>query len=161
MVGYEEFKYSEYVEGRTGTTTTGTNAPGDEHSRPRRGEPFLGLVSGLAHDVTTLIRQEGMLVRVELTEKLETARAGVQGVLSGALVTFAGAMFLILAGVLGLDTQLQRPWLSCLIVGGIVTIIGAMVLARGKSNLTARNLMPERAKESLKQDAELVRDEVR
>lgn len=127
----------------------------------RRDESTVGLLSGLAHDVTALVKQEAALLRAELTEKVEQAKAGLVEAASGAFVTFAGFLFVLLAGVLALDEVVNRPWLSALIVGGLVLLVGLFLLARGKSNLKATNLVPERAKEQLKEDARLVRSEVR
>ena len=152
MVERTEHEYAEYIESDTATA--------DRLNRPRRFESTTGLISGLARDVTTLIRQEATLVRVELAEKVELARAGITAITSGALVTFAGGMFLLLAGMLALDEVLQRPWLSALVVGGVVMLIGLILLGRGRSNLAARNLVPERTKRSLQKDVELAREEV-
>jgi hypothetical protein len=126
-----------------------------------RGESTVGLLSGLAHDVTTLVKQEAALVRAELGEKVEQAKAGMAETASGAFVAFAGFLFVLLAGVLALDEVLNRPWLSALVVGGAVLLVGLFLLARGKSNLKATNLVPERAREQLKEDARLVRSEAR
>lgn len=129
----------------------------DERDR-LRGETTVGLLSGLAHDVSTLVKQEAALLRAELAEKVDQAKAGLSETMSGALVAFAGFLFVLLAGVLALDEVLQRPWLSAAIVGGVVLLVGLMLLARGKSNLTTTSLVPERAKEQLKEDARLVRE---
>ena len=161
MVGHED---PATVEERT-CRTRSASGNGSEHElqdgRPWQQEPVIGLVGSLARDVTTLIRQEARLIRVELSEKLDQAKAGVAGTISGMLVTFAGSLFLVAASALALDTQLQRPWLSFLIVGGAVTLIGAILLGLGKRNLATTNLVPERAKESLQQDVKMVKEEIR
>jgi len=122
------------------------------------GETTVGLLSGLAHDVSTLVKQEAALVRAELAEKVDQAKAGVGEAMTGALVAFSGFLFVLLAGVLALDEVLDRPWLSALIVGGVVLLVGLMFLKRGQSNLKTTNLVPERAKEQLKEDARLVKE---
>ncbi|BBI59823.1 hypothetical protein HSBAA_11290 [Vreelandella sulfidaeris] len=44
------------------------------------------------------------------------------------------------------------PWLSALIVGGVVTVIGIVMLKAGQKKLQARNLMPNRTMHSLQSD---------
>ncbi|MDQ3196963.1 MAG: phage holin family protein, partial [Pseudomonadota bacterium] len=57
-----------------------------------------------------------------------------------------------LAQVLPAD---QAAWLSPLIVGGIVAVIGLIMLMKGKSNLEAHNLLPQRTLNSLQRDKDL------
>ena len=56
-------------------------------------------------------------------------RRQVQAAIGGA-VLYAGILILLAAVVLGLST-VMAPWLSALIVGGIVTGIGATMHQRG------------------------------
>jgi putative superfamily III holin-X len=125
------------------TTPAGVCVPASRE-RARPGETTAGLLNGLARDVTLLVRQEAALVRAEVSEKIEQARNGISAVATGSIVTHAGLLFLLLAAVLGLDQQLRRPWLSALIVGGVVTLIGLVLRGRGKRSLSATHLAPER-----------------
>lgn len=140
-----------------------------ERSRARRApkegadegaRPVVGIVRELLGDVWLLARQELQLVRAEAGEKVEQAKKGASELAVGAALTYAGILFVLLAAVLGLDEVLDRPWLSALIVGGCVLGIGYALLATARSNLKARNLIPERSARSLREDAALVRDEV-
>lgn len=144
----------------TGTTGTTGTTYGTRTTRARD-ESVLGLVGGMARDLGTLVRQEATLLRVELGEKLDVLKAGLASVATGGLVTFAGLIFLILAAVLVLDEALDSPWLSTLIVGGIVTIIGLALLGRGRSKLSASSMVPERSARSLQKDVGLAKEEVR
>jgi hypothetical protein len=114
-----------------------------------RGESTVGLLSGLAHDVTTLVKQEAALVRAEVGEKVEQAKAGVAETATGALVAYSGFLFLLLAGVLALNEWIEQGWLAALIVGGVVLLVGLILLARGRSTLKTTNIFPERTKEQL------------
>jgi hypothetical protein len=52
------------------------------------------------------------------------------------------------------------PWLAALIVGTIVAIIGAVMLQKGRSNLKATNLAPQRTAASLRRDKEFAKEQV-
>lgn len=157
----------------TGTAETGpaTATAERERLRARRGHVDLrheshessvpGLLRGLARDTVDLVRQEAALARSELGEKVEQLRSGAIELGSGALVLHAGILVLLAAAVFGLDEVLDRPWLSALIVGGVVTLVGLLLLGRGRSNVKAQNLTLERTERSLKKDADMVRDETR
>jgi hypothetical protein len=138
-----------------------STAPPVEPGRPPRSErPIGALLSELVREMRQLVRKETHLARSELHEKLSQAGTGATSLGAGALVTFAGVLFLLQSAVLGLDLWLQTPWLSALIVGGAVALIGLVLLARGRSNLNAENLTPSHTARSLQRDAELVRQEM-
>jgi hypothetical protein len=50
------------------------------------------------------------------------------------------------------------PWLSPLIVGAVVMLIGYAVYAGGKRDLKARNLKPMRTMDSLRRDGRIVKE---
>ena len=50
-------------------------------------------------------------------------------------VLLSGFLVLLAAAVFGLDTFLQRPWLSALIVGAIVVVIGFIMLQSAKKKM--------------------------
>jgi hypothetical protein len=145
----------------TGTASEYATGAGKTQRQRARGESTVGLLSGLAHDVTTLVKQEAALVRAEVGEKVEQAKAGVAETATGALVAYSGFLFLLLAGVLALNEWIEQGWLAALIVGGVVLLVGLILLARGRSNLKTTNLVPERTKEQLEEDARMVRKELR
>ncbi len=121
----------------------------------------LGLVGGLARDVGALVHQEADLLRCELSGKLDQLRNSVVSLVAGAVTCMAGTIFLLLSAVLGLDTWLRRPWLSSLIVGGLVTGIGLLLLLAARHRLRPRSLVPERSARSLHKYAELAKEETR
>lgn len=119
------------------------------------------LITSLARDAGQLLRQEVELARAELGEKVDQVRKASGEVAGGAAIAHAGLLFLLLAAFLGLDLVVQEPWLSALIVGGVVTLIGLALLAAARRNLKATSLKLEKSARSLEEDAELARDEAR
>ncbi len=152
---------------RTATTTTTARTTEHEDERGYRAKRrwsdtgTLGIVAGMVEDLTKLVRKEAELARAELAEKVDQVRAGMTALSSGALVTYAGVIMLLFALAMGINVWIDAAWLSLLIVGGIVTIIGAVLLGRGRSDLKASNLTPTRTARSLRKDADMIRDETR
>ena len=117
------------------------------------------LLSELARDISTLVRDEVRLARAELSAKISQAGAGAVYLAAGGIVAFAGLLFLLAAATIAL-ANIVAPWLSALIVGGVVTAIGVALLAKGRSNIRSTNLVPERTIHSVQKDVELVKLEV-
>jgi hypothetical protein len=109
------------------------------------------LISDLTRDISTLFRQEILLAKTEMSEKVEQAESGATMLLVGGAVAYAGLLLLLAAAVLGLSLYLE-PWLAALIVAAVVLLVGLVMVAKGKKNLKARNLMPEKTVESLQRD---------
>lgn len=112
------------------------------------------LITDLTRDITSLFRQEIRLVKTEMSEKVEQAESGVTTLIIGGAVAYAGLLVLLLAVVLGLANYVE-PWLAALIVAGVALIIGFIMVTKGKKNLKARNLVPEKTVESLQRDRNL------
>jgi len=59
------------------------------------------------------------------------------------------------AAVLGLS-HVVADWLAALIVGGIVSIVGFVMINSGKNKFDPSSLKPERTQRALQQDKEMV-----
>ena len=126
------------------------------------GEPSLGQLFGdLARDVQTLFKQELALAKTETTQSARRAAMDIAKIVAGALVLYTGVIFLLAAAVFGLR-ELDLPWsLSALIVGAVVAVIGLFLVFRAKSDLTSGSLAPTETIESLKQDGEWAKGQMR
>jgi xanthine/uracil permease len=126
------------------------------------GEPSLGQLFGdLARDVQTLFKQELALAKTETTESAKRMGMDIAKIVAGALVLYTGVIFLLAAAVFGLR-ELDLPWsLSALIVGAVVAVIGLFLVLRAKSDLSSTSLAPTETIESLKQDGEWAKGQVR
>ena len=123
----------------------------------RAPEPTIGeLISDLRQEMTELFRKEVQLARLEISTAISRLMTGVSVSAFGGVLAFAGLLFLLAAAAFGLDAQLQRPWLSTLIVGAATIVIGAACVAIGKTKFA--HLAPEHTLHSLKQDTELVKE---
>lgn len=134
----------------------------DEEKRAGVQEATIGsLIANLAREVSLLIRKESELAKVEISEKTAQAMGGVASIAVAGAVLLSGFLVLLAAAVFGLNTVLppeMTPWLSALIVGGVVTIIGLIMLQAGRKKLKSENLMPSRTLSSFRRDRELARE---
>ena len=115
------------------------------------------LFSDLTHESSELVRKEIELAKLELVESVSQLKAGAASMALAVPVLFAGFLVLLLAAVLALDVALQKPWLSALLVGGAVTLIGIVALLVGRARIKRVDVTPQRSVESLQDDKELVR----
>lgn len=119
---------------------------------------FSSLFTSLTNDVTSLVRNEVELAKAEMSEKTSQAAGGVGAIAAAGAVMLCGFLVLLAAAVFGLNTVLPpetTPWLSALIVGVVVLIIGFIMLQSGRKKLKAQNLMPDRTMASFRNDKEL------
>lgn len=131
-----------------------------ETARPNTADrPLSALLSELATETTTLVRKEVELARAEVTEKVNQATAGAVSLAAGGLVTFAGVLFLLLALTYGLANWMPM-WLSALIVGAVVAVIGGIMILVGRKKLTKRNLQPNRTLETLREDKDWAKSQL-
>jgi uncharacterized membrane protein len=128
---------------------------------PRGGadRPLTGLLTELAQETTTLVRKEVELAKAEVSEKVTQATSGAVSLAAGGMVAFAGVLFLLLALTFFLATMME-PWLAALIVGGVVTVIGIILVSMGKSKLSARNLQPNRTIATLQDDKRWAKEQL-
>lgn len=131
----------------------------DADNRNRTQTSSLGsLLSSLTNELTGLVRKEVELAKAEMSEKGAQAAGGVGSIAAAGGVLFSGFLVLLAAAVFGLNEVLPpetTPWLSALIVGGIVLLIGFILLQSGRKKLKAQNLMPSRTMASFRNDREL------
>ena len=126
-------------------------------SPSRQDESIGNLISQVAGDVSTLFRQEVALAKAELKE--EAAKAGkAGGMLAGA--GFAGymvAVLLSLALVFALGAVMPLGW-AAVIVAVIWAIIGGVLYVVGRNRMKDVDPVPRQTVETLREDAQWVRD---
>lgn len=127
---------------------------------PRNERTVAGLFGDLARESTRLFRQEIALARAELVHKVSQMGVGAGELVAGGLVIYAGFLALLAAAVLGLSHVVQ-PWLAALIVGVVVVLIGAAVALKGRRDIKAEKLVPDRTLRTLREDAEWAREQMR
>lgn len=118
------------------------------------------LLRDLLNQLTALIRDEGHLVRAEMTEKINQVSSGA-GMLAAALAFGIGTIvILLMAGVYGLS-EVVEPWLAALIVAGVALVLTLILAAMGKSRMKPRNLAPNRTVEQVRSDMNFAKEKAR
>jgi hypothetical protein len=133
--------------------------PDVEEPRVRSGRPVAALLTDLAGETSTLVRQEIALFMADLSEKLTRMGVGAGALAAGGVIAFSGWLALLAAAILGLSHAVA-PWLSALIIGVVVIALGAGLALFGKSRLKADALVPRRTLNSLREDEAWIRDQV-
>jgi hypothetical protein len=133
---------------------------------PRAPDPAIedqsigNLISEVAGDVTKLFRQEVELAKAEL--KAEATKAGKAGAMLGG-AGFAGymvAVLLSLALVFALGAVMPDGW-AAVLVAVLWAIVGAVLYATGRKRLRTVSPVPQQTVETLKEDAEWLRNPTR
>lgn len=117
------------------------------------------LLGDLVRDLTGLVRSEGRLVRAELVEAGKGMAVGAEMIAAGAILLLVALLVLVQALVVLLAHWVGPGWASA-IVGAVFGIIGALLILRGKKNMSAANLVPERTIEQTSRDARLAREQI-
>ena len=127
----------------------------------RKEERSIGeLFSELATETTTLVRQEILLAKVELGQKAAQAGKQVGLVALGGAVAYAGLLCIVAAVVL-LLAQYMPPWVSALIVGLIVAGVGYYLSQQQLNALKHFDPTPKATVETLKQDKQWAKEQLR
>jgi uncharacterized membrane protein YqjE len=123
-------------------------------------EPSIGsLLTELTDDMGRLVRQEIELARVETTQKISRATRSIILMVAGGLVAYAGFITLLIAAAIALGAFMPY-WLSSLLVGVVVLVVGAILLGSGRSSLSNMTVVPEETVESIKEDARWAKEQV-
>lgn len=117
------------------------------------------LFSELASETGTLVRQEVALAQVEMTKKATKVGKNVGYLVVGGAVGYAAALTLIAAIVIGLSYFIPA-WAAALIVSAIVGIVAYMMISSALASLKNTDLAPRETVETLKEDAQWLKNQV-
>jgi uncharacterized membrane protein len=80
---------------------------------------------------------------------------------AGGAILYAGLLVLLGAIVLGLIAAGLDAWLAALIVAVVVLIIGAVVTSTGVKQIQSTNVAPTQTAESVREDVEFVKEQMK
>jgi uncharacterized membrane protein YqjE len=118
------------------------------------------LFADLSRETTTLVRQEVELAKTEMTQKASRVLKNVGFLAIGGAVAYAGFLAII-AAVIILLAAILPWWLSALLVGIVIAAIGGFLIWKGLDALKKEDLVPRETLESLKEDQEWAKEQVR
>jgi protein-S-isoprenylcysteine O-methyltransferase Ste14 len=126
---------------------------GDDRSEPGIGE----LIGEITSDLSRLFRQEVDLAKAEMRQEAKKAGKGA-GMLAGAAI--AALLVLILlsfALVYALDAIMPQGW-AAFIVAVLWAIIGFALFTMGRKQMKTVDPVPRQTAETLKEDAQWLRN---
>jgi protein-S-isoprenylcysteine O-methyltransferase Ste14 len=139
----------------TASYPPGVNGDRLGDNRPDRGiGELIGEITG---DLSRLFRQEVDLAKAEMRQEAKKAGKGA-GLLAGAAV--AALLVLILlsfALVYALDAVMPQGW-AAFIVAVLWAIIGAVLYSAGRKQIKTVDPVPRQTAETLKEDAQWLRN---
>ena len=126
------------------------------------------LFGRVTSDLSTLVRQEMQLAKVEIKQEVRTAgKAG--GLLGGgagagymALLFLSGALAILIALILPSTlSEFARYLIGFLVVGVVYAIAAAVLLSKGKEQMKKVDPVPGLTVETLKEDAQWAKNQAR
>jgi len=117
-------------------------------------------VSSVFTDATGLITNEIKLARKEISDNLDGAANGAISIVAGLILIGAGLVVVLQAIVSGLvNYGLSLGW-AALLVGGVVCVIGAIMLAAGGKQISPKSLAPSRTFDEHRKDRRMVKEQI-
>jgi len=117
------------------------------------------LFSELATETSTLVRQEVALAQTELTQKATSVGKNVGFLVVGGAVGYAALLAILAAAIIGL-TYFVPAWAAALIVGVAVGVVAFLLISSALKALKETSLTPNQTVETLKEDAEWLKNQV-
>ncbi|WGF90826.1 phage holin family protein [Marinivivus vitaminiproducens] len=122
---------------------------------------FPSLLSDLFNHLSTLVRKEVQLARVETSENINKAMGSIALIVGGLVFVVAGLTVLFNAvTILIIHYGVSPLWAPFIIAAGGL-LVGAVLVLAGRSGLKAVSLAPTRTTSQLQQDVTAAREKVR
>jgi hypothetical protein len=118
--------------------------------------PIGDLFADLTADLRVLVRQEVALARAEIGDKM----SHLGPIAIGGVLAFVGLQAFAATAILALSLVLPT-WLSALIVGAVLALVGGLLAWSGYRGIKARGVMPQETVESLKEDAQWAKEQLK
>ena len=123
-------------------------------------QSMASLLGGIASDIQTLVRQEITLAKTEMLREWDKAKTAAESIAAGAAVLAVGALLLCLCVVSVLHEAIPLPWwASFLIVGGVLTVAGAVLFLVGRARAAQVNVIPPQTAETLRENVQWIRNQ--
>ena len=117
------------------------------------------LFTELATETGTLVRQEVALAQTEIVYKATKAGKNVGYLVVGGAVAYAAALAVI-AGIVILLANFMPAWLSAMLVGVLIGGAGYFMIASALAELKKTDPMPRNTIETIKEDAQWLKNQV-
>jgi hypothetical protein len=128
----------------------------------QRDDRSLGQLFGdLSRQLSTLVQKEIALAKTEMTTRVTTVGRDAAMLGAGGALAYA-ALLVALVGVALLLWELGvTPWLAFVLVAAVAGIVAAVLIQRGRSELQRTDMAPRATIETIKEDAEWAKQQVK
>lgn len=118
------------------------------------------LLGDLTREVGNLVRDEVNLAKTELSQKAAGVGSHLGGIAVGGVLALVGLWSLVYALIVALRNVMPE-WAASLLVGVVVIGIGGALVMKGVNALKAENLAPQQTIETLKEDAQWAKQQIK
>jgi len=126
-----------------------------------REERSLGELFGdLSRETSALVRHEVELARTEIGQKASQVGKDVGSLAVGGAIAYAGFLAILAAVIIALSAAIPW-WLSALLVGLVVAGIGYFLVQKGLTALKRQDMAPKQTLETVKEDKEWAKEQMR
>lgn len=131
-----------------------------QESSPRSEMSIATLIGGIVNDAKDLLINEFTIAKLEIQQEMRKTKSAALAFAVGAGVVGIGGLFLLLMCVHGLVVLLDIPlWGSYGLVGGLLFIIGAILLMRGKQTAEQIDVIPPKTASTLRDNAQWIKEQ--
>jgi len=128
----------------------------------QRDDRSLGdLFGDLSRQLGTLIQKEIQLAKTEMTARVTTVGRDAAMMGAGGALAYAALLLGLMALAFLLAELITSTWLGFLIVAIVVGVIAAVLIQRGRAELQRTDLTPRQTIETIKEDAEWAKQQVK
>lgn len=118
------------------------------------------LLGDLGRQVSTLVRKEIELARIEVVSGVSRLGRGAAMAGVGGALVYAGLLALIGAAILGLIESGMDAWAAALVVGLVVLVVGALITWSGAGQIRTARLAPTQTAETVRENADFVKEQL-
>jgi len=118
------------------------------------------LFAELAHETSTLVRQELRQAGTEIGQRATGVGKDVGLLAAGAVVVHAAFLTVVAAIILGLADLGLSWWLAALIVALVLAGVGYAVIRRARSAIKNADILPHHTMDNLKEDREWAKEQI-
>jgi len=118
------------------------------------------LVEGIVGDAQQLMRQELALARREMQDEWTKTKAAAAALGLGIVILALGGIFLCFMLVYLLNWLTNMPLWGCYgIVGGLFTLIGAILLFTARNRATDISFVPQQTVETMRENVQWIKNQ--
>jgi uncharacterized membrane protein len=118
------------------------------------------VLQDIVGNLQQIIRDEFRLAGAEVEGKAHRAARPASILAAGSVLGLYGFGFLLLAAVYGLSLVIA-PWLAALLIGAVLAIVAAVLISSGRNRLRQIDPMPEKTVQSMKENVQWTKEQIK